>query len=330
MHEALIPPDSLDGCEDDEIVHWKTEYDVVSTLREMGHDVHVAGVQADLSALSAALDEVKPHITFNLLEEFHNNSLYDHHITGYLELLRQAYTGCNPRGLMITHDKALSKKILAYHHICTPRFQVIPRGVKARISRHLNYPLIVKSLTEDGSFGIAHASVVQSEDKCLERIAYLHDGLKTPVIVEEFIEGRELYVAVLGNHRTEVLPTLEMNFGNVVKRSPRIATARVKWDWQYAEERAIEIGVANDLDDGLRRHVQRLARRIYRVLDITGYARIDFRVNDKGEVFVLEANANPDLAYGSEVSEAAEAANISYPRLLQKVLNLGLGYHRMC
>jgi D-alanine-D-alanine ligase len=327
VHEDLIPPDTLVGYSDEEIIDWKTEYDVVTTLTELGHDVQVLGVRADLGVIRQALLDFKPHIAFNLLEEFHDNPLYDHHVAGYLELMQQSYTGCNPRGLLIAHDKALSKKILSYHRIRAPRFGVFLRGRKPRLSKKLRFPLIVKSLFEEGSYGISQASIVHTPEKCLERIAYLHDKLRTPAIVEEFVEGRELYLSIIGNQRVEVLPPIELVFGNLPEGAHPIATSRVKWDWKYQEAREIELKIPTDLDATTIRELKRLGRRIYRVLDLTGYARIDLRVTEGGEIFVLEANANPDIGYGEEMSVAAEAVGIQYPQLLQKIVNLGLRYN---
>tara|TARA_R110002073_G_scaffold109019_2_gene244771 strand:+ start:1054 stop:2073 length:1020 start_codon:yes stop_codon:yes gene_type:complete len=328
VHEDLIPPDTLAGYSDEEIIDWKTEYDVVTTLTELGHDVQVLGVRADLGVIRRALTDFKPHIAFNLLEEFHDNPLYDHHVAGYLELMQQSYTGCNPRGLLIAHDKALSKKILSYHRIRAPRFSVFLRGRKPRLSKKLRFPLIVKSLFEEGSYGISQASIVHTPEKCLERIAYLHEKLRTPAIVEEFVEGRELYLSIIGNQRVEVLPPIELVFGNLPEGAHPIATSRVKWDWKYQEARKIELKIPTDLDETASRELKRLGRRIYRVLDLTGYARIDLRLTDTGEIFVLEANANPDIGYGEEMSVAAEAVGIQYPQLLQKIVNLGLRYNK--
>ena len=328
VHEDLIPPADIKGVPDAEIVQWKTEYDVVTTLKQLGHDVEVLGVRADLGVIRAALLEFKPDIAFNLLEEFHDNPLYDHHVAGYLELMQQSYTGCNPRGLLIAHDKALSKKILSYHRIRVPKFSVYPRGRKPRLSTKLRYPLIVKSLYEEGSYGISQASIVHTAEKCLERIAYLHEKLRTPVIVEEFVDGRELYLSIIGNQRVEVLPLVELAFGNLPDGNYRIATSKVKWDWKYQQEQQIELQIPTDLDDTTLRKLKRLGRRIYRVLDLTGYARIDLRLHDNGDVYVLEANANPDVGYGEELSVAGEAVGIDYPQLLQKIVNLGLRYHQ--
>ena len=328
VHEDLIPPATLKGYADTEIVHWKTEYDVVTTLKQLGHEILVLGVRADLGVIREALLEFKPDIAFNLLEEFQDNPLYDHHVPGYLELMQQCYTGCNPRGLLIAHDKALSKKILSYHRIRVPKFAVFPRGRKPRLPKKLRFPLIVKSLVEEGSYGISQASIVHSAEKCLERIEYLHEKLRAPAIVEEFVEGRELYLSIIGNQRVEVLPLVELAFGNLPEGTYPIATSKVKWDWKYQQEREIELKLPTDLDEATLRKLKRLGRRIYRVLDLTGYARIDLRLHENGEVYVLEANANPDIAYGEELSVAGEAVGISYQQLLQKIVNLGLRYHQ--
>ncbi len=327
VHTDLIPPDSMDGYSDSEIVQWKTEFDVVTTLRQMGHEVSVAGVKDDLTLVRNAILEFEPDITFNLLEEFHGNSLYDHHVAGYLELMQQAYTGCNPRGLLLAHDKALSKKILSFHRIHVPRFAVIERNHRIRVPKRLAYPLIVKSLYEEGSYGIAQASVVKTEEKLVERVTYLHEKLETPAIVEEFIDGREMYVSILGNRRLQVLPVLELKFGNVPDGTPLIATSKVKWDWKYQERRQIDLEAPTDLTEALQRRILAVAKRTYRNLNLSGYARIDMRITADGDVYVLEANANPDIGYGEETAMAAEIAGTSYEQLLQKLLNLGVAYH---
>jgi D-alanine-D-alanine ligase len=326
MHEDLVPPEDFKGHSDKEISLWKTEYDVMTALRQAGHAVRALGVQTDLGVIRTSLHEFKPHLAFNLLEEFHSVPTYDHHVTSYLELLRQRYTGCNPRGLMLARDKALSKKILSYHRIRVPEFVVFPRGRSVRPSSKLRYPLFVKSLTQEGSYGISQASVVTNDKKLRERVEYLHDQLLTSAIAEQYIEGRELYVSVLGNYRLTMLPVLELQFGSLAESGEPIATSRVKWDWAYQDKHGIGTGRAKDLPEEVHRRLARLGRRIYRLLNLTGYARLDFRLAPTGEVYCLEANPNPDLAYGGEVSEAAEAAGLSYAELLQRILKLGMGY----
>jgi D-alanine-D-alanine ligase len=326
MHEDLVPPDSLKGHSESEIVEWRTEFDVVSTLRRMGHDVRPLGVFADLGVIRQAIAEWKPHITFNLLEEFHGNSLFDYHVVGYLELMKQPYTGCNPRGLLLAHDKALAKKILSYHRIRTPRFAVIPRRRAIRLPRRLRFPLFVKSLIEEGSYGIAQASIVNTEEKFRERVEFLQEKLATPVIAEEYVEGRELYVAVLGNQRLRALPVIELQFGKLPEDAPRIATHKVKWDPRYQKEYGIDSKPAGNLEPRQVQVLHKLARRIYRTLDLSGYARIDFRLAENGEIFVLEANANPDIAADGELAVAARAASLKYEALLERLLRLGLSY----
>lgn len=326
MHEDLIPPESLDGYDDKEIVEWKTEYDVVSTLQDMGHEVQSLGVYDDVGIIRSTVDEFKPHITFNLLEEFHGNSLFDYHVASYLELRKQRYTGCNPRGLMLAHDKALCKKLLYFHRVNVPKFIVIPIGKIPKLPKRLKFPIIVKSLVEDGSYGIAQASVVYNEDKFRERVKYLHEQLGTPVLAEEYIEGRELYVAIMGNQRLRTFPVIELKFGDMPVDSLKIATSRVKWDWKYQSKYKIDVIIAKNLPVEIQNKISRLSKRIYRILGISGYARLDFRLTADGEIYVLEANANPDIGYGEEFSIATEAAKMDYEKLLQNIINLGLNY----
>lgn len=326
MHVDLVPPASLKGYSDKEIVEWKTEFDVVTTLREMGHEVQPLGLYDDLGVIRRAIEEWKPDIAFNLLEEFHGNSLFDHHVASYLELMQVPYTGCNPRGLMLAHDKALAKKILSFHRIRTPNFVVLPRGRPVHVPKRLRFPLFVKSLVEEGSYGIAQASIVPTEEKFLERVEYLHNKLDTPVIAEEYIEGREFYIALIGNARVSALTVLELVFEKLPDDVPRIATRKVKWDWEYQKQYGIDVKPARDLAPALRDALRKLGRRIYRVLDISGYARIDVRVTASGEIYVLEANANPDISFGGEMCIAAEAAGMTYPALLERILRLGLTY----
>ena len=326
MHEDNIPPDSLEGHSDKEVIGWRTEYDVVHTLNDIGHTVRPLGLRSDLGVLREAIVKWKPHVAFNLLEEFHDVGVYDQHVASYLELMRQPYTGCNPRGLMLTHDKALCKKILAYHRIRTPRFAVFSKGRVIREPKRLTYPLFVKSLIEEGSVGIAQASIVHSFQKLKERVEFLHAEHLTHAIAEEYIEGRELYVAIVGNRRREAFPIVELDFGDLAEGAAAIATSRVKWDWKYQKKHNIQIHLVKDLPADLEKNIFRLCKRIYRILSLSGYARIDLRLDASGRIHVLEANPNADIAYGEEFAEAAEAGGLSYEALLQRVLTLGLNY----
>src|SRR5437868_7854855 len=155
LHPEVMPPDSLEGHSEQEIHKWKTEYDVVSTLRAAGHDVRPLGLQDELKPIRDEIEGWKPNVVFNLLEEFHGQATYDQNVASFLELLRLPYTGCNPRGLMLARGKALSKKLTSYHRVPTPAFTVIPIGRKIQRPARLTFPLIVKSATEDASYGIA-------------------------------------------------------------------------------------------------------------------------------------------------------------------------------
>jgi len=326
VHEDLVPPESIEGLSEKEIAPWKTEYDVTVTLQDVGHDVLVLGVGSDLGVLRSAIESFRPHITFNLLEEFHGVAVYDQHVVSYLELMKRRYTGCNPRGLMLAHDKALSKKILAFHRVRSPGFAVLPQGRKVRVPRALRYPLLVKSLTEEGSVGIAKASLVNDEEQLRERAEFVHRQLGTDVIAERFIEGRELYVGVTGNLRLQTFPIWELLFTNVEDQVPLIATAKVKWDLEYQKKLGVTTRAAKDLAPALQQKILRICKRSYRILNLSGYARIDLRLTEEGAIYVLEANPNPQLSYGEDFAESAEASGLSYEDLLQRILTLGLSY----
>lgn len=326
MHESLVPPESMEGYAEEEILDWKTEFDVVTTLGEIGHEVLPLGVCDDLGDIRRAIQDFKPHITFNLLEEFHGVGVYDHHVVSYLELMRQQYTGCNPRGLLLSHDKPLAKKILSYHRIRTPHFFVIKLGSKPRRLAEFEYPLLVKSVSEDASLGISESSIVYDDRALFDRIAFVHQETETDALVESYIEGRELYVGVLGNRRLKTLPIWEMMFKNAPAGMPQIATARVKWDTAYQKQLGIITSEAKGLDNGLEKKILNVCKRVYRALNLSGYARLDLRLNSAGEVYVLEANPNPNLSFGEDFSESAEQAGIEYENLLQKIITLGLNY----
>lgn len=327
MHEDLLPPDTIEGVPEQDIVKWKTEYDVKVTLRDdLGHEVLALGLRDDLSVLRKAIEEFRPHIAFNLLEEFHGVSVYDHHVVSYLELMKRRYTGCNPRGLLLSHDKALAKQILSYHRIPVPDFAVFPLGQKVRRPKRLQFPLFVKSLTEEGSVGIAQASLVQDDAQLTERVRFIHDNLATDAIAERFIDGRELYVGVIGNRRLQTFPVWELTSTNTEDGSPLIATAKVKWDVEYQKKAGIKYAKANDLPDGIQAKIERLCKRAYKNLNLTGYARMDLRLTPDGQLYLLEANPNPQLSYGDEFAESAETVGIGYPQLLERIVNLGLAY----
>ena len=322
VHKHLVPPEDTTGV-DIAAADWKMEHDVTTTLRNCGHEVKILGVQKDLAAIGAGAEEFKPDIVLNLLEAFDDVTTFDQNVVSYLELMRVPYTGCNPRGLMLARDKSLSKELLAYHRIPVPDFTVVRRGRKPVLTKRLKYPLIVKSLFFEASAGISQASVVESDDQLAKRVQFIHDSLGTAAIVERFIDGREIYVGVLGNERVQVFPVWEMTFTNMPENTWRIATERVKWNTRYQQRHGIETHEA-ELPEGLGERIRHLVKRAYRVLDLSGYARLDVRLDSDCRPFVIEANPNPQLAQDEDFADSAERAGLSYEKLLERIVALGL------
>ena len=323
MHSEFVPPDTKRGYSAEEVHEWKTEYDVVSTLRAAGHDVRALGAQEEIKPVRDEIESFKPHVVFTLLEQFHNEPVYDQHIASYLELTKIPYTGCNPRGLILARGKDLSKTLVHHRRVAVPAFAVFPMRRKVKRPPRLALPLIVKSLNEDGSRGISQASVVDTDEQLTERVAFVHERLGTAAIAEQFIEGRELYVGVLGNNRLRVLPVWELKFGTM-GGARQIATEKVKHDVDYQEKVGIVDGPARNLTPELRARIQRMAKRIYRTLGLDGYARIDFRLAADGTPYFIEANPNPEIAKSQEFAEAAKHDGLDYPALLNRILALGI------
>jgi D-alanine-D-alanine ligase len=322
-HEALVPADLATLPEREES---RTEYHVYSTLTGLGHHVRMMGVGDQLTELRDTIRDWRPHVVFNLMEQFAGIVSYDYYVVAFLELMRQRYTGCGPRGLMLSRDKVLAKQVLAWHRVPTPAFHSIPFGKRFREPRRLRFPLFVKSATDDASLGIAQASIVDDVQSLRERVEFIHDQVQSDAIVEEYIDGREFYIGVVGNSQLTTFPAWEMNFGTLSKAHAGIATRKVKWDRKYQEKHGITTGRAPDLSDMQTDLLSRLAKRIYRALHMNGFARMDFRMREDGSVFLLEANANPNLTKDEDLAESAKTVGVSYEALLMRIVNLGLSY----
>lgn len=329
LHEHLNPetlPSPDHTSDTTTLLPHQAELDVLTTLRQMGHDVVVLPLGSDLAVIEKAIAAHKPQVAFNLIEAFNNYRSFDQHVVGYLECLGQRYTGCNPRGLVLARDKALTKKILAYHRVRVPDFSVFEFGRKVRVPANLRYPLLVKSATDDGSVGITKASVVNSEAELRERIEAIHEGSRTDAIAEQFIEGRELYLGVYGNRIAHTLPAWELDLTRLPEGSPRIVTERMKRSLAYQRKYGIDSGPAQ-LSDAENRTLRALGRRVYHLLNLSGYARLDLRMTAAGEIYLIEANPNPQIAREEDFACSAAAAGIGYPELLGKLLTLGMTYH---
>jgi len=327
VHYTLVPPDDLHAKDDPRMEKFRTEYDVKTALTKLGHEVRVVGIYDDLGPIRTTIEEWKPHIAFNLLEEFAGIAAFDYYVVSYLEMMRLPYTGCNPRGLLLARDKALSKKLLAYHRIHVPEFRVFPRSRKLRPTRRIRYPVIVKALTEEGSLGIAQASYVENEHQLQERVQLIHERIQDDAIAEQYIDGREIYVTVLGNTRLRVLPVRELIFRNATEGAPRMATYKVKWDEKYRERWGIGYEFAADLTAETLERIIWLCKRIYRTLAMSGYARIDLRLTRTGRLYVLEANPNPGIARDEDSTLSARKSGMSYEEFIHDILRLGLRAH---
>jgi D-alanine-D-alanine ligase len=327
LHPELIPPESvtLTG-EELEKAPWKTEHDVLRTLGELGHETVTVPVGDELGRIRTTLQDQKPHIVFNLLEGFADIPSFDYNVVAYLELLRVRYTGCNSRGLFLARDKAVAKQILSYHRLPVPAFAIFPRGRRVRRPRRLEFPLIVKGLTLDASVGISQASVVESDAKLEERVRFVHESLDSHALVERYVEGRELYVGLLGNQRVKELPVWELNFDGMPEQSRRIATERLKWSAAYQKRNRIDSGAARDLPPEMQKRISQVCRRVYRALMLNGYARVDLRLDAEGRVWVLEANPNPQLSRDEDFAQSARSVGLGYRQLIQRLLDLGLAW----
>lgn len=323
-HEDLVPPADVgrDASFHDE--PWRTEQYVLSTLKKLGHEAIILGVRYDLGVIRSGVEEFKPDIIFNLIEEFHDQPLYDQNVVSYLELIPVPYTGCNPRGMVLARDKALTRKVLSYHRIPGPDFAVFTKGRKVKRPKKLELPLFVKSQIEEASLGISQASVVHTDAELEQRVRVMHERYRTDVIVEEYIDGRELYVGILGDERLTVLPIWELLFEKMPEDVPHIATRKVKWDPEYQKRHGIVSREAQGLSPELKQRIVNACKRTYRALGLTGYARIDLRLKENGEVFVIEANPNPEIAFMEDFADSAKAYGLSYEELIQRILSLGL------
>jgi len=325
MHETLVPPDTLRGYRQNQIDEFRTEYDVVQQLKASGYAVRCLGLGDNLDELTTTIKEWRPAVAFNLAEEFQSIVSHDQHVVSLLELLRQPYTGCNPRGLLLSRDKALAKQLLAFHSIATPGFAVFAKGQRVSLPSTLRFPLFVKSVTDDASFGISQASIVRDMRKLKQRVEFIHEQTGSPALVEEFIAGRELYVGVIGNERPHTYPVWEMDFGTADQQGAAIATRSAKWDRKYRHKHGIGSHAAR-LAPTQRKRIEALAVQVYRVLSLSGYARIDLRMDTQGNIYVLEANANPCLTAHEDFARSAAAGGDNYAALLERIVTLGRRY----
>ena len=299
----------------------KTEYHVAEALRNLGHNVSILPAVEDIAGLINSLKKQAPDVVFNLTEHLAGDRHQDKNIAAILELLGISYTGSGPTGLMLCRDKVLCKQLLSRHKIHVPDFASFPFGRSVKISKKLRYPLVVKPAFEDGSEGISNLSIVADENALRERIRFVHEKWQQPAIAEEYIQGRELYVSIIGNNRLLVFPVRECLFDPTKENGPEMATYRVKWNEQYRQKWGIRFDFG-ELDEDAFKKVGRICKRAYRALQLRDYGRIDLRLTPDNKVVILEVNPNPDIAYGEEFAESAEKTGIKYEKLIERILNM--------
>ncbi|OFW16136.1 MAG: D-alanine--D-alanine ligase [Acidobacteria bacterium RIFCSPLOWO2_12_FULL_67_14] len=300
----------------------EVEEEVAEALAKLGHEpvmYELDGTQKSLLGLA----RVDGDLVFNLAESFADDDTSDFKIAAFLELLGKKYTGSGSHGLILAQDKAVAKKIFAFHGIHTPTFAKCYRG-RLDFSHDLQFPVIVKPAREDGSIGIEFSAVVSSIRELMERMDWLHANFDSPVLIEEYIEGREMYVGVLGNDKPEALPIIELDLSKLPEGTPRIAAAEVKWGKGTRAYRDTKSAVATDLTDDLMQLLQQTAIAAYQALELRDYGRVDMRLQPDGRVQVIEVNPNPWLASRAEFAMAARKSGRTYTQLVAEIVDLAL------
>tara|TARA_A100001037_G_C15085161_1_gene606301 strand:+ start:437 stop:1441 length:1005 start_codon:yes stop_codon:yes gene_type:complete len=317
-------PTSLDDdyTEDLRSPDWKTERHVLHALKMLGHPVAVLGVHNDTGLIREMIARFQPDIIFNMIEEFANSLDNESRITSFLELQGIPLTGCGSAGISLSKDKPIAKKILSYHGIRVPRFVVQPPGRLIKMPRDLEYPLIVKPAHEEASQGISLRSVVKNPTELINRICHVHERFQQDAIVEEFVEGRELYASLLGNKKISCFPAREMTWRKDVPAQARFAGYKVKWDNQYRRRWGIRNRHLPDSENSLQRKIDSTCKEIYRRLNLKGYARLDLRATPSGDLVFLEANPNPMLAKDEDFALSAKKSGLDYPKLIGKIISL--------
>jgi D-alanine-D-alanine ligase len=303
---------------------WKTEANVMAALGALGHTTEQLAIFDNLDLLRQKLESFAPDVLFNLVDQFKNNRAFDQNIVSLFEMQGVPFTGCGATGLTLCKHKAISKKILSYHRIHVPNFVVIPRGQRTARPKWLKFPILVKPLKEEASFGISQASFVETDEQFRERAAFIHEKHLEDVIAEEYIAGREFYVSLMGNLRLTVFPIRELVFGEVPPKEPKIATYSAKWNEEYRKRWGLQNQFAEKLDSALVDRIEGTCKRIYRLLTIDGYARIDLRVTAANEVYFIEANPNPILAEDEDFAQSAAKAGLPYPQLIDRIIRDGI------
>ncbi len=304
-----------------------TERDVYEALLANGYEVRRLGIFNDIAVLLEEIKEFKPDVVFNLVEVYNDKTTLEKNIAALLELLDIPYTGASADALLICNNKALSKKILRFHRLKVARFHTFYRGQKVWRPKTVKLPAVIKPLCEEASRGISQASVVDNDETFAQRIKFIHENMNMDAIAEEYIEGRELYVTVMGSKQLKVLPPRELKFGELPDDEPRIATYKAKWDDKYRDRWGIKSVAAGKLADGVAEDLVDACKRAYRALNMNSYVRFDIRVTADHKIYFIEPNANPCIAKIDEMAQAALKEGIDYNHLIRRVVKMALVNH---
>jgi D-alanine-D-alanine ligase len=321
---AGTPPENQDFSKELKTDDFAAEAHVIGALKKLGHEVRILGIWDEVSLI---IDEIKTHppdIVFNLTEHFNEISAHDRNVAGLLDMLGVPYTGSSPTGLTLCKNKGMAKELLAYRKIHVPNFAVYSPGARIKRPTRLKFPLFIKPAEDEASYGISLDSFVEDDAAFEERTRFIHERMNQPALVEEYIEGREIYVSLLGNEQLRVFPFREVIFNEIPEGQPRFSTFKAKWDDAYRKRWGIQNVFAAPFSPGTEQRIAKVCKTVYRALRIRGYGRIDLRVTPAEEIVVLEANPNPNLDRDDEFAQSALKAGLSFPRLIQRILKLGM------
>ena len=302
----------------------EAEYEVAEALMENGHEVHLIGFHDNLRRLLDRLEEFDPDFVFNATESYMSKARYDYAVTALLEMKGYRHSGSPPEALLLARDKATSKKILSYHSVNVPHFAVYAPGDKVELTKEIEFPVIIKPTHEDASVGISQSSVVTDVESLQERVNFIHRNLNQPAIAEEMVDGRELYVGILGNHRLQVLPIVEITFDKIQEEGKKIATYNAKWDLEYRERWGIKNIFARRIGKQAMEEIVRVSKLAYTALGLRDYGRIDLRLTPDQRVFVLEVNPNPYIAFGEDMANSAERVGLDYNQFIERIVREAL------
>ena len=296
---------------------------VVEALRAGGHEASAFGAHGDVVKLTAGLAERRPDLVFNLLETFAEDTSGDVAVTGLLDLLHLRYTGSGPGELFLNQDKALAKKVFAFDKILYPDFAIFAKDAGFESAGTLRMPLFVKPLRSDASIGISGDSLVRDSTSLMKRVLEIHEKVGDSALVEEYIEGREFYIGVLGNGEPTAFPPIEMDFSGLPEGAPRVLDAKAKWDEKSPEFKGTE-AILPDLPDELRARLQKAAMDAYRAVRVRDYGRVDLRLTETGDIYVIEVNASCYLEKDSEFARAAAADGLDFKALVNRIAELAV------